>query len=78
MSLCTLTDVFAMVNKSLHRSPPPPEQGEWTKAIETAGEQGGSELKHKYVAHHATQLIRDGDARSALQLYRRHGAPPTR
>ncbi len=51
------------------------DNGEWEKAIETAGEQGSQELKHKYVAHHATQLIRDGDPVSALKLYRKHGAP---
>ena len=32
-------------------------------------------MKHKYVAHHATRLIRDGDSAAALALYRRHGAP---
>ena len=50
------------------------EQGNWAKAIETAAEHG-PELQHKYVAHHATQLIRDGQPLEALQLYKRHGAP---
>lgn len=35
-------------------------------------------MKHKYVALHATQLIRDGDAAAALALYRRNGAPASK
>jgi intraflagellar transport protein 172 len=44
-------------------------QGNWTKAIETAGEHG-AELQHKYVAHYATELIHDGRPLDALNLYK--------
>ena len=51
------------------------EQGNWSKAIATASGHG-PEVLHKYVAMHATQLIREGNPQSALQLYTKHGAPP--
>ncbi len=51
------------------------DQGEWERAIDTAAEHG-QELKHKYVAHYAAELIQQGRATDALQLYRRHTAPP--
>ena len=51
------------------------EQGNFERAIETAGEHG-PELKHKYVALQATNFIRDGKSLDALKLYRRHTAPP--
>ena len=50
-------------------------QGNFERAIETAGEHG-PELKHKYVALQATNFIRDGKSLDALKLYRRHSAPP--
>jgi len=50
------------------------DQGEWERAIETAGEHG-PELKHKYVALQATRLIQENDPREALALYRKHGSP---
>ena len=51
------------------------EQGNWSKAIATASGHG-PEVLHKYVAMHATQLIREGNPQTALQLYTKHGAPP--
>ena len=51
------------------------EQGNFERAIETAGEHG-PELKHKYVALQATNFIRDGKPELAVKLYRRHSAPP--
>ena len=51
------------------------EQGNWSKAIATASGHG-PEVLHKYVAMHATQLIREGNPHTALQLYTKHGAPP--
>ena len=51
------------------------EQGNWSKAIATASGHG-PELLHKYVAMNATQLIREGNPKAALQLYTKHGAPP--
>ena len=51
------------------------EQGNWSKAIATASGHG-PEVLHKYVAMHATQLIREGNPQAALQLYTKHGAPP--
>jgi intraflagellar transport protein 172 len=50
------------------------DQGEWERAIETAGEHG-PDLKHKYVALQATRMIQERDARGALDLYKRHGTP---
>ena len=51
------------------------EQGNWSKAIATASGHG-PEVLHKYVAMHATQLIREGNPQAALQMYTKHGAPP--
>lgn len=51
------------------------EQGNWTKAIDTAGEHG-PELQHKYIAHYATNLIHEGKVNDALNLYKKYGAPP--
>ncbi|XP_076029417.1 intraflagellar transport protein Oseg2 isoform X2 [Oratosquilla oratoria] len=50
------------------------EAGQWTRAFETAG-QHGPQLLHKYVAHYATQLIKDGQVVEALGLYKQYGSP---
>ena len=50
------------------------EQGNWDKALDTAAEHGNDVL-HKYLATHATNLIKDGQATQALQLYRKYGCP---
>ena len=49
-------------------------QGDWEKALDTAAEHG-QEVLHKYLATHATGLIKDGQATQALQLYRKYGCP---
>lgn len=50
------------------------EQGQWTRCIEKA-KQCGSAVLHKYLAMYAAQLIRDGDAISAMGLYLVNGIP---
>ena len=42
--------------------------------MDTAAEHG-QEVLHKYLATHATGLIKDGQATQALQLYRKYGCP---
>lgn len=51
------------------------EQGQWTRCIEKAKQHGGQVLQ-KYLAQYAAQLIRDGEAPAALNLYLQHGVPP--
>lgn len=50
------------------------EQGQWTRCIEKA-KQCNSAVLHKYLAMFAAQLIRDGDAISAMGLYLANGIP---
>lgn len=49
-------------------------QGNWNQCFEKA-KQYGSHVLHKYVAIHATQLIKDGKIQEALSLYTKHDAP---
>jgi intraflagellar transport protein 172 len=48
------------------------EQGQWTRCIEKAKQHGGTILQ-KYMALYAAQLIRDGEATAALNLYLQNG-----
>ena len=50
------------------------DQGNWNKAINTASEHG-PEVLHKYVAMYATQMIRESQPESALDLYKQYGTP---
>lgn len=51
------------------------EQGQWTRCIEKAKQNGNGQVLQKYLAQYAAQLIRDGDAPAALNLYLQHGVP---
>lgn len=50
------------------------EQGQWTRCIEKAKQHGGPILQ-KYIAQYAAQLIKDGEAPAALNLYLQYGSP---
>ncbi|XP_055373567.1 intraflagellar transport protein 172 homolog [Condylostylus longicornis] len=50
------------------------EQGQWVRCLEKARQLNGKAL-HKYLALYAAQLIRDGEALTALSLYITNGAP---
>ncbi|XP_024146740.1 intraflagellar transport protein 172 homolog [Oryzias melastigma] len=66
----SLVDVDVMAALDLYA-----ERGQWDKCLETASKQNLKVL-HKYVALYATQLIREGGAERALQLYLQYGASP--
>lgn len=51
------------------------EQGNWERALDTAATHG-PEMLHKYVAICATDAIRGSRPLEALDLYKKHGAPP--
>ncbi|XP_060947369.1 intraflagellar transport protein 172 homolog [Limanda limanda] len=51
------------------------KRGQWEKCLSTASKQN-FKILHKYVALYATDLIKEGNAQKALQLYLQHGAPP--
>ena len=52
------------------------QNGEWEKCLELAEKQG-EEILVKYVALYAAELIRNNDSLAALDLFAKHGAPPT-
>lgn len=49
-------------------------QGHWNQCFETA-KQHGPLVLHKYIALHATQLIKDGLTLDALNMYNKYDAP---
>ncbi|XP_025413024.1 intraflagellar transport protein 172 homolog isoform X3 [Sipha flava] len=49
-------------------------QGKWSKCLDVARSHGQVVL-HKYIALYATDLIREGNAIEALNLYTQYGAP---
>nr|XP_019960582.1 PREDICTED: intraflagellar transport protein 172 homolog [Paralichthys olivaceus] len=51
------------------------KRGQWEKCLSTASQQS-IKILHKYVALYATDLIKEGNALKALQLYLQHGASP--
>lgn len=50
------------------------EQGQWKRCLEKAKKINNAVLQ-KYIALYATQLIRESDCSSALELYINYGAP---
>ncbi|OWF38575.1 intraflagellar transport protein 172 homolog [Mizuhopecten yessoensis] len=49
-------------------------KGEWEKCLQTA-EQQNPKVLHKYAALYATELIKGGDSRRAMEIYVKYGAP---
>lgn len=51
------------------------KQGQWAQVFETAKNQGGPSMLHKYVSQRAAQLLKIDNVAEALHLYVEQGAP---